>query len=237
MYFGSAWGKIMRGPAEIWLSGEDLQRSILLFHGGEYTPIAEAVVQSPLMAWGGHVGTAVLQLTFIAAIILGLGITIHALGLIGFHIMVVLTMGLYFIDMIFLLCLFLAFDRAYGWLVTDRYVDLVYDEHCYFCARSLYLFKLLDINNTVTWYSQYDAPDEYSERESVEFEDEMYVFVDGEAYGGYYAFHQLLKQFWITVPLAWLMALSPVATVGERVYQYIAANRDRHFVCSYDPSN
>jgi len=146
-------------------------------------------------------------------------------------------MGLYFIDMILVLMLFGAWDRAYRVLITDREIDLVYDEHCYFCTRVLYPFKLLDVNNTIKWYSQYDAPESHSDRDDVNFEDEMYVFVDGEAFGGYFAFQQLLKQFGFTHPVAWLMATSPIAAPGQRLYQYTAENRDRHFVCSFEPDD
>lgn len=237
MYLGSAWGKIMRGSVDLWLSGEDLTRDVLYFQEitGVVRPAAQPLLQVPELAWIGFVATAVFQLGLIVAVLAGVTIVPFVVGLFSFHVIVILTLGLYFIDMILVLTLFAAWDGAYERLVTDREIDLVYDERCYFCARSLYLFKLLDVNGTVGWYSQFDAPDDYRERPDVDFEEEMYVFVDGEAYGGYHAFRQLLKQFWFTVPAAWMMALPPVAAVGERVYEYIAENRDRHFVCSYEP--
>lgn len=111
----------------------------------------------------------------------------------------------------------------------------MYDKHCYFCARSLYLFKLLDLNQTVTFHTQYTAPEEYRSREDVKFDDRMYVFANGEAYGGYDAFRRLFKQFAVTIPMSWVMALPPVAVVGKRVYAHIAANRNRYFVCSWEP--
>lgn len=143
-------------------------------------------------------------------------------------------MGILFVDMLFFLSIFAAYDRGYAAIVSDREIDLVYDERCYFCARSLYLFKLLDINETVTFYSQSDAPDAYAGREDVAFEHEMYVFVNGEPFGGYDAFRQLLRQFGPPIVLSWVMSLPPVKRVGEDIYQYIAANRDRYFVCSWE---
>lgn len=238
MYLGSAWGKIMQGPVDVWLSGEDLRRDILFFQEvtGVARPLAEPFLQVPELAWAGFVATAIFQLGLIVAILLGVTITPFVVGLIAFHLLVVATLGLYFIDMILLLTLFGSWDRLHGALATDRTVDLVYDERCYFCARSLYPFKLLDRNGTIGWYSQFDAPEAYRDRPDVDFQEEMYVFVDGEAYGGYHAFRQLLGQFPVTTPLSWLMALPPVAAVGERVYRYVAENRDRHFVCSYEGS-
>lgn len=238
MYLGSAWGKIIRGPLDIWLSGEDLRRDLLFFQEvtGVARPLAEPFMQIPELAWAGFVATAALQLGLIVAVLLGVTITPFVVGLISFHLVVVATLGLYFTDMVLLLSLFGAWDRAHAALATDRTVDLVYDERCYFCARSLYPFKLLDVRGTVEWYSQFDAPEAYRDRPDVDFEEEMYGFVGGEAHGGYHAFRQLLKQFPVTAPLSWLMALPPVAAVGERVYEYVAENRDRHFVCSYESS-
>jgi predicted DCC family thiol-disulfide oxidoreductase YuxK len=238
MYLGSAWGKIMRSPLDVWLSGEELRRDLLFFREvtGVARPLAEPFVQVPELAWAGFVATTAFQLGLLVAVLLGVTIAPFVVGLISFHLVVVATLGLYFIDMVLLLALFGAWDRVYGALAADRTVDLMYDERCYFCARSLYPFKLLDVNGTVGWYSQFDAPEAYRDRPDVDFEAEMYVFVDGEAHGGYHAFRQLLKQFPVTVPLWWLMALPPVAAVGERVYEYVAENRDRHFVCSYEGS-
>lgn len=156
--------------------------------------------------------------------------------LIAMHLAIFATMRILFFDMVFFLLLFAEFDRAYARLVSDREIVLVYDEHCFFCARSLSVFKLLDVNETVTFRSQYDVPETYREEFDVDFEEAMYVFTaDGsECHRGYWAFRELFRQFWITVPVAWAMALRPVATVGEHVYAYVAANRDRHFVCSVE---
>jgi predicted DCC family thiol-disulfide oxidoreductase YuxK len=122
-------------------------------------------------------------------------------------------------------------------LAPQREIDLVYDEHCYFCTRSLYMFKILDTTQTVNYYSQYDCPEKLKNEKRVDFDEEMYVFANNEPHGGYYAFRQLCKQFPATAPLSWFMTIPPVATVGEYIYKYIAENRDRHFVCSYEANS
>ncbi|KDE57950.1 hypothetical protein EL22_08450 [Halostagnicola sp. A56] len=239
MYLGAAWGKLLNGSFDIYLSGADLQRDILYNQvaTGMSRPIGEFVVQHELLAWLGFVGTALVQSLFIVAVVLGVTVTPFVLGLIGFHVAVMLTLGLYFIDMVVVLSLFGAWDVAYRKLAADQTnaVQLVYDERCYFCARSLYFFKHLDINDSVTFYTQSDAPSELVDRDEVDLEKEMYLFRDGEAHGGYDAFRHLFKQFRIFAPITLLMAFPPVRMVGERIYEYIADNRDRHFVCSYDP--
>ncbi|UTF54184.1 thiol-disulfide oxidoreductase DCC family protein [Natronosalvus rutilus] len=238
LYLGSAWGKFMNGPIDIWLSGAELQRDILRSQEmtGMTRPLAQPILEYDALAWLGFLGTGLVQASLIVAVLLGLPITLSALGLIGFHLSVVATLGLYFIDMILVLSLFAAWDVAYRWLAADAEdrVTLVYDERCYFCARSLYLFKYLDVNDSVRFRSQSDAPPELVNREGVDLDKEMYLFRDGEAYGGYEAFRQLFKQFRVFAPIVLLMALPPVRMVGNRVYAYIARNRSRHFVCSID---
>ncbi|GAB7018807.1 thiol-disulfide oxidoreductase DCC family protein [Halostagnicola bangensis] len=239
MYLGAAWGKLLNGGFDIYLSGTDLQRDIVYNQvaTGMYRPIGDFVVQHEILAWLGFVGTAFVQSLFIVAIVLGVTVTPFILGLIGFHVGVILTLGIYFVDMIVVLSLYAAWDVGYRKIAADQTnaVQLVYDERCYFCARALYLFKHLDINDSVQFYTQSDAPSELVARDDVDLEKEMYLFRDGEAYGGYDAFRHLFKQFRIFFPITLLMVLPPVRMVGERIYEYIADNRDRHFVCSYNP--
>ncbi|WIV66037.1 DCC1-like thiol-disulfide oxidoreductase family protein [Natrialbaceae archaeon AArc-T1-2] len=239
LYLGSAWGKIMNGSPEIWLTGYELQRDILESQEltGVERPLAEPILEYRSLSWLGFVGTAVIQTSLLVAILLGITITPSALGLIGFHLATVAMLGLYFIDMIVVLLMFGAWDRAYSWLAADAddQVQLAYDERCYFCARSLYVFKQLDINDSVQFYSQSDVPKELVDCDDVDLDEEMYLFRDGEPYGGYEAFRQLLKQFRIFFPIVLLMALSPVRYVGNRVYKYVARNRSRQFVCSFEP--
>ncbi|MDQ2050211.1 DUF393 domain-containing protein [Natronolimnohabitans sp. A-GB9] len=238
LYLGSAWGKVLNGPIEIWFTGTELQRDILFNQellGVERT-FAAPILASDTLAWLGFVGTALVQVSLLVAVVLGLPITLSVLGLIGFHVAVIATLGLYFVDMILVLSLFVAWDVAYRRLAADEddAIRLVYDERCYFCARSLYLFAHLDVNDSVQFYSQSDVPAELIDRDGVDLESEMYVFRDGEVYGGYEAFRQLFRQFRIFTPVTALMALSPVRAVGTRVYEYVARNRSRHFVCSLE---
>lgn len=236
LYFGSGLAKIRRGPWDDWGTsitlGRFLQRAQVEFG---YEPwLGDALLQFDFLLQLGAVGTLILETGFIFAIISGVLFSGFVVALIFFHLTITAVQGPVFFDLIVFLLLFVAWDRLYRHLSTTKELDLVYDERCYFCARTLYLFKYIDIYETVSFYSQSDAPPNYSTRDGVDFDDEMYVFIDGDAFGGYWAFQKLFKQFAVTAPLSWLMRLSPVSFVGEHVYRYVAKNRDRYFVCSYN---
>ncbi|MDG5820190.1 DUF393 domain-containing protein [Natronococcus sp. A-GB7] len=239
LYFGSGFAKIVHGNPIEWATATSLGRHIRSSHyrlGIE--PVAgQLLLDMPdILIALGALTTLILEVGLLIVLIFGLPLTIVVLGLIGFHVGVYATQGPIFLDMIIVLLFFMSWDKIHSYISTGKSIDLVYDEHCYFCARSLYAFKLLDLNKTVNFYTQYNTPAEYRERENVNFDDEMYVFADGNVYRGYHAFRRLFKQFAVTAPLSWFMTFPPVAAVGKRIYTYIAKNRDRHFVCSYDPS-
>lgn len=238
IYFTAGVSKLRNGGLE-WMTATTLNRHVLSaqIRNDYYRIWADVLLSNPLLSSISAIVTVVLELAFLIVVVVGGSLTLVILGLFGMHIGVALAMYPLFFDMFIMLGLFFFWDTVYAKTVTSREVDLVFDEHCYFCAQSLYLLKLLDINNTVNWLSQYSAPNEYKRRDGIDFEEQMYIFVDGEAYGGYHAFRQLFKQFTVTLPAAWFMALSPVAAVGERAYRYIAENRGQHFVCEYEPTD
>lgn len=241
IYVGAAWGKVLVSGFE-WITAENLGRYILYYReiSGVSHPAGEFVVGHPELLFVGVWGTILFEVALLPAVVLKRDITAVAAGLIGLHLVIIAMLGLYFLGNVVFLLLFVAWDRLYGAIArdpADERVDLVYDERCYFCARSLYPFKLLDVNRSVGFYTQSDAPPEYEEIEGVEYEERMYLFRDGEPYGGYEAFRQLIRQFRVFAPVALVMAVPPVRAVGERVYGYVAENRSRYFVCSVEGSD
>jgi predicted DCC family thiol-disulfide oxidoreductase YuxK len=232
LFFSTGASKVVDGGGLGFVAPDNLARLVLVrsyvypWHDAQL-----AVVEYPLLGVLGGVGTLVLELGFLAAILAGLSVTPFVLGLVAFTLSNVVLLGIFFVDNLFFLALFAAFDRAYARLAVDRDLDLVFDEHCLFCARSLYPVKLLDVTDSVTFYTQYDAPDEYAARPGVDFERAMFVFDGDDTYEGYDAFRELLGQNRLFHPLAWLMARRPVRSVGRRVYRYVADNRSRHFAC------
>lgn len=245
IYFGSGFDKLASSGLG-WVGSANLSR-IVLVHSTLYEqtlsvgatelamPFGMWMIEYPALVWASTAGTLALELGLLPAALLGLSVTPFILGIYGMTTVIWLTLGILFGDVYFLMATFFAWDALYERLVRDRELDLVFDERCFFCARSLYLFKLLDVNDTVTFYTQSDAPERYRDREGVNFADAMYVFDDGRAYEGYYAFRQLLGQFRVFFPLVALMGFSAVDRIGTRVYRYVADNRSRHFTCGINP--
>lgn len=244
VYFGAGFDKLLESGLA-WVQPANLSRIILVHSflyeqavtvGGTELPMPFGgwLIQYPELVWLSSVATLVVELGLLPAALLGLSVTPFVVGIYGMAATVWLTMGILFADVFFYLAMFFTWDRLYERLVRDRQLDLVFDERCYFCARSLFPFKLLDVNDTVTFYSQSDVPDRYRGRDGVDFDDAMYVFHDGRAYEGYYAFRELVDQFRVFFPVVLLMRFGPVNRVGTRVYRYVADNRSRHFTCSVD---
>jgi predicted DCC family thiol-disulfide oxidoreductase YuxK len=196
--------------------------------------IAQLLVENPLLQHGVAVLTLFFEAGFLVAVIVGGPITPFALGLLGMHTFIGLSMNLFIWEFFILLGLFLPWDRWYAAVLPVENLTVLYDEHCHFCARSLFIFERLDLKGHVKFETQHTADSEILEKEGVFPENEMYVFVDGECYGGYFAFRRLLWYFRLTIPLALLMYLPPTEFLGTRLYRYIAANRDRYFVCAVD---
>lgn len=240
IYFGAGWIKALLGPLWAWTTATNLSRITLLTEFYHPLPwgFSQLAVQYPPLMAAGAVGAIVLELGTLPAILLGLPLAPFVLGIFGMQAVIGLTIGPFFFDVYPLFLMFFTWDAVYRRVVSSRSVALVYDETCFFCARSLSLFKHLDVNGTVTFYSQSDVPSEYAAREdhdAVDFSRSMYLFTpDGRAHEGYWAFRELLRQFTVFAPVVLLMGVGPVARVGERVYRRIAANRSTYFVCAVD---
>ncbi|WP_390192567.1 DCC1-like thiol-disulfide oxidoreductase family protein [Halalkalicoccus salilacus] len=239
IYFGAGFDKVFPGPRTDFATAENLSRIITIRHFQYAQPfeIGPLITEYPILAAAAGWGTLVLELGFLPAVLAGVTITPFAVGILGFTASNAIILGIHFADMYFVIGMLVAWDLLYQRVASDRSIDLVFDEHCYFCMQSLYPFKLLDINDTVNFHSQYDIPMEYKERDDVDFESAMYVFRNGTAHEGYYAFRELLRQFRIFFWAVWLMEWSIVERIGVRIYRYIAANRGRHFTCRVEEVN
>jgi predicted DCC family thiol-disulfide oxidoreductase YuxK len=236
VYFGGGYDKLFPGFRLHWAAPDNLSRIILIQHTlhGQPVDLGMWMLEFPRLVGISAALTLALEVGFLFAVLLGIGITPFVLGLYGMHVVVVASMGIVFGDAMVFLALFFSWDALHERLASDRQLDLVFDERCLFCARSLYPFKLLDTEETVSFYSQSDVPETYRGREGVDFEQAMYVFDGDQAYEGYYAFRELLRQHRVFSPLVAVMGLPVVRQAGERVYRYVADNRSRYFTCSVD---
>lgn len=235
LYFSSGVSKIVDGGGLTFVRPETLSRLILV-HSSIYpwNDIGLIFVEYPLLSALGGVGTLVLELGFLVAVLFGIAFTPFILGLIMFHLTNAVLLGIFFPDNLFFIGLFLAYDRAYARVALDRHISVVFDEQCSFCSTVLYPFKLLDINKTIRFVPQADAPDRYRDRHGVDFDRAMYTFHGESTYEGYDAFRELLRQFRVFFLLVWLMKFSPVERVGRRAYRYIANTRGQRFACRAD---
>lgn len=236
VYFGAGLDKVVKGGL-VWLGSENLTRIVLLRHAMTDLPtdVGLLFAEFPLLMQAASIGTFVFELGLLVALVAGVSITPVILGIWGFHFGIMVTMGMVFFDPVPIFAMVLAWDAAFARLARDRQLTLVFDEHCYFCSRSLYPFKLLDVTDSIDFRSQYDVPEKYRDRDDVDFEEAMYVFTeDGRAYRGYYAFREVLRQNRAFAPLVWVLTLGPAERAGNGVYRYIAQNRSRHFTCAID---
>lgn len=232
LFFSSGLSKVVSSGLIGFVAPENLSRLVLVrSYAHPWHDVQLLVVDYPFLSALGGIGTLVLELGFVVAVFSGVGFVPVLLGLVVFTLSNAVLLGIFFIDNLFFFGLFAAFDRGYARLARDRELELVFDEHCQFCACSLYPFKLLDIGDTVTFYSQYDVPEAYDERPDVDLSRAMYVFDGEDAYEGYDAFRELFRQNRVFAPVVWMMGLPVVRSAGQRLYRYIAENRDRHFTC------
>lgn len=239
VYFGAGFQKAVQGPLLEWATIENLGRTIIMMNarldvaGG----IGPYLVQYPTLMFLAAWGTIVLELGFILVVMLGISITPFVLGIFLMQLIIGLAMGPFFFDVYLLLMVFFAWDGLLKATSSNTELSVVYDEDCYFCARSLIPFKVLDVKDTIAFYSQRDVPSTYRNRDSVDFESAIYVFECDETYRGYFAFRKLLDHFGIFSPLVWLMGRKPVTVLGQRVYEFIAVRRSRIFTCSIEESD
>jgi predicted DCC family thiol-disulfide oxidoreductase YuxK len=236
IYFGAGLAKVIRGGPG-WVAPDNLSRIILERNELNAMPVDVGywVIQYPGLVSLLAVGTIVLELGLLVALLARLPVWPVVVGIVGMHLAILPIMGMFFFDPLVLFALFVPWDRVLGGLARRDVLDVVFDETCYFCARSLYPFAHLDVANRVRVYSQSDLPTRYAARSDADYGAAMYAFREGDptAYEGYDAFRELIRHLggW---PVWFLMGLPGVSHVGRPIYRYVARNRSTYFVCSLD---
>lgn len=229
-YFLTGFHKILYGFK--WVDGANLRRylQIAIVDRGKPLPLARFIIEQPLLAEISAWSSVGLEVGFVFAILAGVSITPLVVGLIGFHAIVSLAMTPNFFDQYILFSLFLPWDKINKKLSSTDKIEVVFDEKCHFCTRSLLLIDILDLNDVLSFYSQSDLPEQLAATE-LEFDEAMYAFVDGTPHRGYQAFAVIFRSFGFTRPVAWFMCLPGIDAIGERLYGYVASNRGRYFRC------
>ena len=220
-----------------WLNPDSLQRYLLNSRSGGsgvvFEPLNQLFVQYDLIAFIGTVSNFVLEIGFLIAIVAGITITPFVIGLVGFHTLIALTMSPFFFDNYILLLLLLPWDNLHSGTARDNQLDIVYDNRCHFCIRSLLIIKSFDTAEIYQFIRNSDVPPE-RERDDLDYNSAMYVFDNDDVFRGYYGFQRILRTYWISSPLATLMGLPLIRNIGVFAYERIAANRSRIFVCSVE---
>lgn len=168
--------------------------------------------------------TIFIEVTFLLAIVLKKPVWPFFIGVIGIHIAIMYSVGPDFTDQMMLLTVFAPWDTILKKIQTTEELVIVYDRHCFFCARSLHLFRYIDISGTVTYHNQYTVPETLG-ADDLDFEDAMYAFQGQQPYRGYHAFRTLFRQFGI-YPISTVMTLLVLSTL-VRGYTSILPTTDR----------
>jgi predicted DCC family thiol-disulfide oxidoreductase YuxK/uncharacterized membrane protein YphA (DoxX/SURF4 family) len=235
-WFLTGMSKVLYGPLFEWITNFNLlfkhyQISQVPDDSGIRILLGDLLIESYWISVIAALGAIVLEVSVLVFVLLGFPVSIVILATMGFISIIAITMNPFFFELIVLPFAFLSWDNIYSKVVSERELDVVYDSNCYFCVRSLQIFNELDINRSLNFYPSSEAPNEYREREP-NFNEAMYVFSNNQKYAGYHAFREIIRQYRVFAPVVYFMGLSPIEYIGERVYAYVADNRNRYFVCS-----
>lgn len=109
-------------------------------------------------------------------------------------------------------------------------VDVAYDGLCRFCRRSVRVLRALDVRGRLDFHDANDRAKTLRHLPAlaaVDLDDAMWAVIGNRTYRGFYAFRRIawaLPPLW---PLAPLLYLPGMSSVGERVYALVARNRTR----------
>lgn len=227
LYFSSGLSKIIKGGGLGFAAPDNLSRLVLVrsykYPWYEFNSI---LVEYPLLSTLGGIGTLVLELGVLVAVLLGVGFTLLMSGLVVFAFSNLVFLGIFFSDNLFFLGLFFAHDRVYAHAVSDRRIDVVFDSRSTLCTRLLYLLMLLDVTDSVTFVRQRDAASRYRAADAAEFDGPVCVRHGATVFEGYEAFRELFRQFRVFFPAVWLMRFSPVKRLGSALYRYLDGDDD-----------
>ncbi len=237
IYFFTGWAKFLGGHGSLqWAAAENIRLVIhknALYHIHQWPAAAAALLPHdlPFAVAGGL--TLLLELGFILAILLRRPITPFVAGLFVMHSGILATMHLnYLTDMAVFYAVFLPWDTWSRRLGRGGPLEVIYDDGCSFCMRTLLLFKRLDSSGRLRFSAASKIAPGYHGLSADDLTAALHV-VDGRGHihVGYAAFVALVDQIGLARPLACLMKWSPVARVGHRVYAWVARNRGNISAC------
>jgi predicted DCC family thiol-disulfide oxidoreductase YuxK len=175
--------------------------------------------------------------------------TLIVFGTLFFHggIFVLMDVGTFSIIMLVAYCGLLIDDdfRAIRAWFNRRWkskpIALLYDGHCILCRRSVFTLLLLDHLKRIRPVDFRDSALHKKEAPDIPFaqlDRAMHIrFSGGRTEKGFDAFRALCWHLPVLIPLAPFLYIPGVPPIGRRVYERIAANRDRcaDGVCRHIP--
>ncbi len=227
IYFFTGFGKFkIAGWDFDWAAAENIRLSLLhnaINRGISLPPLGGLLLEHPWILPVMGAGTLLLELGFLVVVLCGGPITPFILGLAGMHFGILLTMHVnYLTDMMFVYAAFLAWDSLAARMQAERKLMVVFDDKCPFCMRTLLMFRMCDVSGGLRFVGSSDpeAPSGHA------YANEMFVFDEGgRVHAGYDGFVALFSYLGLPRPLAWIMAVPPVAFLGRKFYKLAARTR------------
>ncbi|SRR5260370_40033168 len=121
-------------------------------------------------------------------------------------------------------------------MITSKTIDIIFDGQCGFCIRSLRVVRALDIRAALRFHdaNRAETLELFPELRGATLAEAMYAYVQGEVpHRGFYAFRRVLWSSPLMWPLIPLFYFPGVSFLGERVYAWVARNRNS-FGCESD---
>jgi hypothetical protein len=126
IYFHTGYGKVVTAGIE-WVYPSSLMKLIqaeVVMFLGEPSAFAQMLFDYPLFTLASTVMTLVFELGFVVVLLLGWRITPVVLGLWGLHLMILLTMEIFFFDQYILFLLLVNWDALPPLRVLKRQLSL-----------------------------------------------------------------------------------------------------------------
>ena len=215
LFFSTGFSKVIDGNGVGFVAPDNLTRLVLVrSYVYPWFDLQLLIVEYPILGVLGGIGTLVLELGLVVSAVTGVGFSVFVLGLIAFTLSNVALLGIFFVDNLFFLGTFAAFDRVVQRLQRDQPLTVAFEPQNHFTLLTVYLVRLLDAGQTLTYQTmsshlkaRAQTDGGYPEKERNEQNTAMCVIDEETAYQGYEAFVKLLGQFVFFVPIVWIMQL------------------------------
>ena len=114
VYFGSGFDKLVSGGLA-WAAVDNLSRILLVWNTlyAHPIPIGGAMLEYPLLISAAAVGTLVLEVGLLVAVLARAPITLFIVGILSMQIVIALAVGPFFFDVFAFFAMFVAWDTIY----------------------------------------------------------------------------------------------------------------------------